>query len=184
MVGLDATPQGKKLYEQLGFVEAANLWRMERTKNPSISSHTLSGCKNIEQDDLPEIIAYDERFFGLNRSIVLNNLYQRNPEYSFVIYDNEKIKGYCMGRAGSNFEHIGPIAADSDETSQLLLLHALSKTSNKPVIVDVFDQQQEFLVFLSQLGFRKQRPLTRMFLGERGLSRSSSYFAIAGPELG
>jgi hypothetical protein len=96
-----------------------------------------------------------------------------------------KVTGYCLGRSGSNFEHIGPVIAENTDAARDLLIKALESCRDKPVIVDTFAEKSNWVDFLKTLGFKVQRPLIRMYLGDLNHpGKPESQYAIAGPELG
>jgi ribosomal protein S18 acetylase RimI-like enzyme len=183
-VRLDATPQGKKLYETMGFVAEREMVRVERKANNGyIDSNTVS--KPILPGIVNQLIEYDSLVFGANRAIVIRDLFHRNQQYAFFIKRKGKISGYCLGRSGSNFEQIGPILAETAEDARDLLQSSLAYCGSKPVIVDTFTENKGWLNILYSLGFYTQRPFTRMYLGELIYPGIPDFqYAIAGPELG
>ena len=65
-----------------------------------------------------------------------------------------------------------------------LVLSVLAATRRRPLILDA-RAASDWLAALRELGFREQRPLTRMYLGEaRPAARPERESAILGPEFG
>ncbi len=183
-VRLDATPQGKLLYETLGFQTERELLRMERQVAGMPELH-FQPCAPITSQILPEIIKFDASVFGADRQRVLHHLFHHAPNYAFYTKRENSITGYCMGRHGSNFEQIGPIVAKNHHDAKALLLTALANAASLPAIVDIFSGQAPWLATLQAMGFRTQRPFTRMFLGSlKHPGQPDLQYAIAGPELG
>lgn len=183
-VRLDATLQGKKLYQALGFKTERELIRLERkTYTALLKPGQLP--KPVVKEVLEEIIALDCKVFGADRGLVLRHFFQQVPQYSFYIETNDTITGYCFGRPGSDFEQIGPIVAASFSDARDLLLSAMASCRQKPVIVDVFTDNKQWLEVITSLGFNMQRPFTRMYLGKLDYpGKTNLQYAIAGPELG
>jgi hypothetical protein len=83
------------------------------------------------------------------------------------------------------FEQIGPIIAEKRHDARDLLITALTSCQDKSVIVDVFSENSNWLHTLKSLGFKVQRRLIRMYLGNLDHpGKPDKQFAIAGPELG
>ena len=95
------------------------------------------------------------------------------------------ISGYCFGRSGCDFEHIGPIIAQNQADARDLLISALLTCQSIPVILDVFEENSTWLEELESLEFKIQIPFIRMYLGElKNAGKIGLQYAIAGPELG
>lgn len=183
-IRLDATPQGKKLYETLGFQTERELVRMERPASKELLPPSQN-CKIVSIDLLHQLVKADTAVFGANRGKVLNHLFHHAPQYAFYIEKKGIVTGYCLGRSGSNFEQIGPIIAENQHDARALLLTAMVSCYHKPVIVDVLTENTPWLDILESLEFKIQRPLIRMYLGElTHPGNPALQYAITGPELG
>lgn len=182
---LDATPQGRKLYRTLGFTDICPLERME-ISHLKIGEYAADPeVRPMKVEDLPACIAYDELHFGVRRATLLESFFQHTPEYAFVAMQDGELKGYCLGRHGSQFEQMGPIIANDERTAKALFRAAAQNLDPKAVIVDIMSEQTGWRSFLLDLGFTIQRPFTRMSLGTWTAQRDrSGQFAIAGPEFG
>ncbi len=98
--------------------------------------------------------------------------------------------GTCFGRTGRLFNQIGPVAAANPETAIALVTAALHHSGDKAVVVDAYDDRDEFVAWLHSAGFEAQRPLYRM--RRRGSPPAETpaaavpqtEFAILGPEFG
>jgi GNAT superfamily N-acetyltransferase len=183
-IRLDATPQGEKLYRTLGFELERHLLRVERKQTDFLPEPT-SKCHAIDTHIVEQILKIDLAVFGANRARVLQYLLNVAPQYACYIERNGKIIGYCFGRPGSNFEHIGPIIAENYTDARHLLLTAMNSNPAGPFIVDVPAQAHQWINELKTVGFTIQRPFIRMHLGALvNPGDPSMSYAIAGPELG
>lgn len=90
-VRLDATPQGKKLYETMGFKTERNLLRLER-KSQKDSSYIEKKLLNITEGILPEINYWDKQVYGADRGVILGHLVKNFPQYCFYTTQNKNIK--------------------------------------------------------------------------------------------
>ncbi|OGV54681.1 MAG: hypothetical protein A2017_19375 [Lentisphaerae bacterium GWF2_44_16] len=183
-IKLDATPDGKKVYDKLGFKDEYTLSRMinisvqcQGEKSDKISS--------VEMGDMPEIIEKDKFVFGADRTNVLTYLTSTFPELCFKYAENNKIKAYLFGRQGRKFTQLGPLVADDRATAAKLLKGVLPSLNGKAAVLDVIDTNSAFVESVKSLGFVQQRNFIRMYKGENSYTTvNEQYFAIAGPELG
>lgn len=181
---LDATAMGQPLYHSLGFQNIGEVARLTLAKPISISASSNLIIKAVQNEYLAPMITYDQGKVKFNRAVVIEDFFQRTPEYALVAYQNERIVGYCLGRVGSRFEHIGPLVADHKEVAKALLSCALAAAPQRSLIMDV-PLQSDWYTWLLQQGFTVQRLFTRMCLGDpKSAFESLAQYAIAGPALG
>lgn len=182
---LDATAMGQPLYASLGFQPIGEIARLELTLPVSIPISTNLLIRPMKHNDLIPILAYDGNKVKFNRATLLYDFFQRKPGYAFVAYQNEQLVGYCLGRAGSRFEHLGPLVANRQKIAVALLAHALATAPQRPLIMDIPLAHKGWKTYLLQQGFSLQRLFTRMGLGDQGQALASlDQYAIAGPALG
>jgi GNAT superfamily N-acetyltransferase len=183
---LDATPAGREVYRKLGFVEGAEIQRLERTGLPGLNLGSAGGhvFMPLSKDRVADAADYDSTNFGAARAALIEKIRSRFlPAYLAEI--DGRIDGYMLLREGQRAFHLGPIAADSAAIAADMLMPFGMYIGNKPVFVDVFSYQATFVDALIAKGFVLQRKLTRMHLGPRAPDVARErYFAIAGPELG
>lgn len=182
--GLDATPAGKPLYASLGFQEAYPLARFMRQPGQAILHPELS-CNPLTPEKVTALQSYDLTVFGADRSGILAALQHRAPHLAYFVEENSKVIGYCLGRVGRLYTQVGPLVADSIEVARALLLRSLQACADRQVILDIPVSHPGWSQLINGLDFEKQRPFTRMFLGEFRLPADhEKQFAIAGPEMG
>ena len=184
-VRLDATPFGYPLYRKLGFVEEYQLRRMECAPLQHSSKVDTHNAQPMREAELTEICALDQLLFGADRRALLEWLLAGAPELSWVVRHNEKLVGYAFGRRGFNFIHSGPLVALDEAAAHQLVTAGLRQYRDKPLILDVPQQQVSWLNWLAALGFHEQRPFIRMFRGaHRYRGQAENQFAMLGPEFG
>lgn len=185
-IKLDATPAGQPVYQKFGF-------RNERVINRFIfespamdladfENENLSG--RIDSTDISEIIKYDAEVFGVGRKNLLEYLIQKNPENAWMVIQKDVLKGIALGRMGARFFHVGPVSADSEKETKMLLTQMIKMSPQKPVVADVFEDKKSLIAWLNTIGFKKQRQFIRMILGENSPEISEKQFLICGPEFG
>jgi GNAT superfamily N-acetyltransferase len=185
-VKLDATPAGLPVYLKLGFTPEATIYRMtgrndkcEKFKQPH------PNIRGIKSEDLPKILEYDSRIFGVSREELFRDLLKRSPQSCFLFDNDNFLHGFTMGRPGTRYFQLGPLSADSPQVAIQLLELSLSQPKDSQVVVDVFQDKVELVSWLQGQGFTIQRELTRMSYGKPSLSENRhKQFLISGPELG
>lgn len=182
-VRLDATPQGKQLYDKLGFTEE---FRMLRLIHRGVPSLTVSPQTSPLPADLPaEIATLDAQLFGADRSALLQRLQREDPASTQILTRDDSLAGFALGRPGTNFHHLGPLVADSTADAIELTSTVFSHLDGQPVVIDVPVARTEFVQWLQSLGFTVQRPLIRMVLGDARMPQPpAQLFAVCGPEFG
>jgi GNAT superfamily N-acetyltransferase len=185
-IRLDATPLGRPLYERHDFALETSLTRYVRPAGataPAIASEVTP----LVPADLPDVARSDAAIFGGVRSRLLERIHDSGPEYAWRA--GAAPTEYCLGRTGRLFDQVGPIVATKAQTAIALASAALPAAKGSPVVVDAYDEHEEFTAWLRASGFEAQRPLYRMRragdapaapTGGSGLIE----FAILGPEFG
>lgn len=189
---LDATDDGRPVYQRLGFVDQ---WRFSRwaraSAKPTAAIGAASGeLRPVAPDNLSSLSSLDESAVGLVRPEVLRSLATRAPDLAWHA-DTDSQQGFVLGRPGRQATQIGPLVASSDALAQSLLTQAMLATRGG-AIIDVPDARVELTKQLSRLGFERVRRFTRMArprsASEPGAANRptppSTLYAVAGPELG
>lgn len=185
-VKLDATPQGKKVYRSLGFVEEYQIARMicERVTDFRMEKREIVP-KLAGPEDLPGIVALDALTFGAERNLLIEMLVKTYPQKAIILLKKNQIAGFALGRDGNRYHHIGPVTAATIEGAKNLIMHAMPGLTGMPVIIDVPCDKEPLIVFLSSLGFSVQRYFTRMYRQSNPMpGNPDQVFAICGPEFG
>ncbi|MEX2230856.1 MAG: GNAT family N-acetyltransferase [Cyclobacteriaceae bacterium] len=183
-VKLDATPAGRHIYVQLDFVDE---YKFSRMQNKNVSSMALepSPARLIQKRDLAAILEADREIFGASRKRILEWLLEGGKQFAFLIENENGIQGYCMGRVGHNFTHIGPVICQNVATAIALVSAALRNCQGAPVVLDALHHSPEWIRWLSSIGFEEQRQLIRMYRGTNAYPGiPAKQFAILGPEFG
>ena len=138
IIGLDATPQGLQVYENLGFQPSFPIWRGKLKTDTEVAPD-----KSIEIKAVSSVESYADLFEGTNLSKkiagfqLIQNL---NPTGVWVAMFKGKSVGLVMTRPGRLNPFIGPLLAITPSIAIGLLGHALKYWKNKgfeEVILDV-----------------------------------------------
>jgi GNAT superfamily N-acetyltransferase len=171
-VKLDATPDGRKVYEKLGFHAELELARWEGTEIPE--EHPVeSGESVILPKDLDRIA------FGANRLGYLESLRSDSDRASIGP------GGYGLSRRGRVARYLGPVVSENPDTGRSLVNALLSGPSTGPVYWDIPEENTKARDLAGELGFQRQRPLIRMWTGKANVpGRAGQQWAIGAPETG
>jgi ribosomal protein S18 acetylase RimI-like enzyme len=190
-IKLDATPQGKPLYERLGFASEFEIerWTLRykvdqfnaAERGPeSKQTHAIA----VAQID-DAILRFDREVFGADRSDLLWGLNQGAPEFTLVARHHAGLQGYGFGRRGALADQLGPWVAQSEEAAACILDNFLRRSTRKSVFIDCVKENRWALPLVKGRGFEIQRPLTRMFRGiNTAVGKPDMLCAILGPEFG
>jgi GNAT superfamily N-acetyltransferase len=192
-VGLDATPAGRGIYAQRGFADAGSLVRM-RAEPGDRKGSGLELCpvrestiqdltpavRPLAAEHLEGVLGRDREVFGADRGRVLRWAFESAPDLAWATPGG----ACCFGRHGDHSDHVGPIVAENLEDALALVRACLSLPRRRRLILDA-RVEPLWLAALGALGFREQRPFTRMYLGDaRPRARPALEPAVLGPEFG
>lgn len=183
VVKLDATPEGREVYKKLGFVDEYGLTRL--VGQGWVNDGGDSNVERYTASVLPELIAYDAAAFGAERGALIERYAANAPDLIRLARKNGKLSGFCLARPGLNYTQIGPVEADDAETANRLVDAVANHFAGQPIVLDVLDDNAEFVKTLRQRGLAPVRPLIRMRKGDdKHGGDVKRYFAVAGYEFG
>jgi GNAT superfamily N-acetyltransferase len=186
-VKLDATPEGRPVYESLGFEVESLIERWAGIARATLinSSNEVETAGELDNETCRELLALDRRAFGADRSRLIETLVDNAcvaPVFSRSA--DGRLSGYALARRGTNAVYVGPLIAMDTQQAAPLLDRVLGQLAGQQVYVDVNSVFETGRRVLADRGFVKQRDLIRMRYGTRNNTTPSSVFAIAGPEVG
>ena len=180
-VKLDATPDGRPVYEKLGFKMESLIERWE-----GIAGVQAVGCSTLDASAIREVLTLDRRAFGADRSKLIEMLVEDAcvaPLASTA--PDGRLTGHGLARRGTAAAYVGPVVTTISEGATALLDGLLSQLTGQRVYIDVNTDFENGTEILAARGLVKQRDLIRMSYGKESKAGSSpSVFAIAGPEYG
>jgi ribosomal protein S18 acetylase RimI-like enzyme len=183
---LDATPQGKPLYEKLGFVTEYGIERWVLKKLPNAGATNVDPSRAaLTTAQLESILTKDREVFGADRGSLLLSLREESPDFGMGVWDGGKLCGYTFGRRGSFADHLGPWMAGNSSAARELLDEFLARSTRESLIVDCLTGNPVALELLRTAGFTYARTLTRMYRGPNDYpGNPAALCAILGPEFG
>lgn len=156
-VQLEATEEGKPLYEQYGFTTR---WEsVSAALNGPVDAGDESGITALRADDWDDIAALDQGAYGGVRSGVLRRLMGgSNSRGGLVVRDSGRLVGYGLRFAG----RIGPVVAANPGTAERLA-RALAVRSEAGTLATVGHPQHTAM--WERIGFTVQPFDVRMVAG-------------------
>jgi len=179
-VKLDATPEGKYVYDRLAFREE---YRLDRWQGVC-REVSWDGVRQAEPEDLDRIMAIDESAFGADRRRVLLEM-MRGRAGGVLVTEAGPSTGYAVTRPGSRAWQVGPVVADDPEAGVNLLRAAFGGLEGRESYVDMIRSNIDAVCVAERQGFVVQREFIRMYRGPNGYPGSPDrQFAVSGPEKG
>ncbi len=185
---LDATDQGRPVYERLGFVPEWTWTRWRREPGPlhsSVESGDALTVMDVPDEEWESLCRLDADAFGADRRIVLAAWRDRLPSAMLMALREKQPEGYLLGRDGRTAIQLGPLVSRSEIGARHLLSETVARFQNRPLLIDARDVPAIWSRTLEALGFVPQRQFTRMAKGpNRHTGHPDRQWALSGPELG
>ena len=182
-VKLDATPQGKPVYEKFGFQVESLIERWIGTGKSTESNSQNQTAPG--RDELRELLVLDRLAFNADRSKLIEELIRNASVPPLTVRASDgAVSGYATARSGTKADYVGPIVAKDRHSLETLLDQVLSQLPGRPIYIDLNTEYTAGQQVLSDRGYAKERDLVRMFAGAQSEKTSPLVFAIAGPEIG
>jgi len=185
---LDATDEGRPLYESFGFIVEGVVERWGRDKIAFVSNgQTLNTDLFSRQEcqwstSIPNyLFALDVEAFGVSREQILKEL--------SVSGGNTSANGYVLSRSGRAARFVGPCIATSEEEARRLIakhldVHNSATGEPEAWYWDLLPANAAAVKCAKDLGFTRRRVLWRMRRGKPIRNNDAMVFATAGFELG
>jgi GNAT superfamily N-acetyltransferase len=172
---LDATDEGRPLYESLGFVVEQRVERwvhngegLNCAKENDSHAHPLSG----------QLVSLDAEAFGASRRVLLELLANAGA-------CNAAPEGFVFSRPGRAARYLGPCVARSETAAaHLISAHLEANASESGWYWDLLPSNRAAQRCAESLGFTRRRVLWRMSRGAGIEKDDAMVYAIAGFELG
>ncbi len=178
-IRLDADEKAAPLYMRLGFEEECRSLRFRGVG----SMYPGTDVRLLEPAGLEELVLFDARWFGADRSRVLRRLFRDFPGFCFASYAYGRLTGYVMARQVEGLVRIGPWVCRPDRTNperaECLLQAILNKLAGQPVSLGVLEMNPFSVQILRRHGFQERLCSYRMRLGpDRHSGNPEGIFAI------
>ena len=146
---LHATPNGRPLYEELGFKATG---RAEMVRGRFTPDGPPSGIvtRAATAEDLTTILRLDEEVFGADRTHLITRLPAFADQLRVAEADG-RIIGYAAAWPNMDTQVVGPLIARDTETAKALLA-SLAAHTDRPLRTDIDVRHEELLAWVKARG--------------------------------
>jgi GNAT superfamily N-acetyltransferase len=175
-IKLDATEQGRPIYESFGFRTEQPV---ERWSRPAIARAQSSKVPIATEFRAlsQQLQKLDFQAFAADRSMVMGALAKRSSTYSARC-------AFVLSRPGRTTDYLGPFVASDPSAAHVIIHDAIDASPDRAWSWDLMPANKDATAIASQFGFTRQRCLTRMVRGKPLRGHEEMVYAIAGFELG
>ncbi|WP_457326011.1 GNAT family N-acetyltransferase [Roseateles sp. P5_E11] len=137
-VRLNATLEGRGLYERLGFVRVGELRQHQGIAQPAPLVALDSGwrLRPAGASDAPVLKALDAQACGMPRDALMDELLAE-AESTVVLDDGGTVRGFGLLRRFGRGHAIGPVVAPDDEGAKALIAHLAGTNAGRFTRVDI-----------------------------------------------
>jgi ribosomal protein S18 acetylase RimI-like enzyme len=163
---LHATPEGRGLYERLGFARIGELSQHQGTAQSVAPVALPAGCRlrPAGANELPALQALDAEARGMPRQALIADLL--GSAESCVVFDRDnEPRGFAMLRRFGRGHVIGPVVAPDAECAKALIAHLVSTNAGNFTRIDI-DKASDLMGWLESTGLPSVDEPTTMLRGE------------------
>ncbi|MFE1293582.1 GNAT family N-acetyltransferase [Streptomyces sp. NPDC058731] len=146
---LHATPNGRPLYEELGFKTTGRA-EMLRGHLTADDAEVAVATRAATAEDLPAILRLDEEVFGADRTHIVTRL----PAFADqlrVAEEDGRIIGYAAAWPNMDTHVVGPLIARDTRTAKALMT-SLAAHTDRPLRTDIDVRHEELLSWAKEHG--------------------------------
>ncbi|MGW7523521.1 GNAT family N-acetyltransferase [Streptomyces sp. NPDC054783] len=146
---LHATPNGRPLYEELGFKVTGRAEMLRGRFTPG-GPESRVFTRAATAEDLPAILRLDEEVFGADRTPLITRL----PAFADqlrVAEEDGRIIGYTAAWPNMDTHVVGPLVARDTETAKALIT-SLAAHTDRPLRTDIDVRHEELLTWAKARG--------------------------------
>ena len=152
-VMLQATAQGRPLYESLGFAAIGHArqfhghWQPPVEAGPTFSLATDELTRPLQPQDLPALLAYDQRERGLTRPSLLQALLAQmdaDERCAVSVDEQGRLCGYGILRRFGRGWVVGPLLADGADRAVALVKRLTQERTGDFVRIDLAAHTRAF----------------------------------------
>jgi predicted N-acetyltransferase YhbS len=183
---LHATPDGRGLYERLGFVRIGEVRQHQGIALPTPLIALGAGwrLRPATEADLPRLRALDAEARGMPRDALIDELF-REAEATVVLDHDAHACGFAILRRFGRGHAIGPVAAPGAEGAKALIAHLAGLNAGRFTRIDI-DFDSGLAEWLETLSLLRVDAPTTMLRGEPPAARQDGprLFALVTQALG
>lgn len=156
VLGLDANPAGKPIYEASGFEAVAKVRQYTGTPDPA----RPPSVEAVDPSELDALVAFDRAHAGVDREWLLRSFAADPDAHLFVRRDGE-VEGYALAHPDREGWNLGPVVAETPAAARALVRRAAAGIDGA-LTVRVPAAPTNGTVDWEALGFARERALDRM----------------------
>ncbi|MGA0609694.1 GNAT family N-acetyltransferase [Caldimonas sp. KR1-144] len=182
---LHATPEGRGLYERLGFARTGELRQHQGTALPAPLVALDPGwrLRPAGHNDAQALRFLDAAARGMPRDALVDELFA-SAEATVVLDHEEQPRGFAMLRRFGRGHAIGPVVAPDAQSAKALIAHLAGLSAGRFVRIDI-DFDSGLAEWLEDLGLlRVDAPTTMVRGAPLAVSPQVRLFAIATQAVG
>ena len=163
-IGLYAYPHLISFYEHFGFEPDIDFLVLQGKAGLLPTEATV---RKANQQDVAEVIDFDNQCFGANRKKLLEPILFDTGNLCYISTENKGITGYVAAKVYGTMAEVGPLICHVNhvEASTVLLKTILSRLNGLAISMYIPKKETALLSMLSKAGFREDFVVVRMFLG-------------------
>ena len=147
---LHATPNGRPLYEELGFKTTGRAEMVSGHFTPDGPPPSGIVTRAATAEDLTTILRLDEEVFGADRTHMITRLPAFADQLRVAEADG-RIIGYAAAWPNMHTHVVGPLIARDTETAKALLASLAART-DRPLRTDIDIRHEELLAWVKARG--------------------------------
>lgn len=181
---LHATPEGRGLYERLGFVRIGEIRQHQGTalSAPLVALEPGRRLRPLGHNDADDLKALDEAARGMPRAALIDELIA-SAEATVVLDQDGQARGFAMLRRFGRGHAIGPVVAPDAEGAKALIAYLVGLSAGRFVRIDI-DFDSGLTEWLEELGLLRVDAPTTMLRGAPLASTTTRLYAIAMQAIG
>ncbi|CEG25585.1 GNAT family N-acetyltransferase [Bacillus sp. B-jedd] len=178
-VMLVATPEGRPMYEKMGFFETGKIIKcIADNYTPGDLNDDGIEIRRVVSDDMATILDMDRKAFGGDRRKLMESRIRQARRSVVAMNKQGKLLGFCLSVEGPVNMIIGPLVAENDQVAALLI-DAVSKDYKGKFRIDLPAERNSILPFLKARGFVEAAMPPLMLNSDRPMGRDSKLYALA-----
>ncbi|WP_345619232.1 GNAT family N-acetyltransferase [Streptomyces ziwulingensis] len=146
---LFATPNGRPLYEELGFKATGRAEMMRGVFSPD-GHEPRTATRAATAEDLPALLRLDEEVFGMDRTHIVTRLPAFADQLRVAVEDGRLI-GYAAAWPTAETQVVGPLIARDTDTAKALIA-SLAAHTDRPLRTDIDVRHEKLLAWVEARG--------------------------------
>ena len=181
VVGLDGVPAQQENYARSGFGFAHRTRRFVG----SVAARAHAGFLLARAEDLPDLLAFDRRVSGAERTVYLTHWFQQTDTRRTMIARRDgRIVAAGTIRACREEHKIGPLFAPDAELALALIETLAAAAEADRIAIDVPDPNEAAVALVEGLGLTSPFACARMYRGPAPQREMATIFGETTFELG